>query len=184
MAYSTFSISKWSCFRGENETLPLLERKDPTKSVFVINGVKNFSYEDIKLRGVDACIADVKRIIKEGRLGKIYHEMFTDVDDQYFSENDYGMLASYFDQFMKYIYTILHSTGTLRSKPIPPIPPTNAEKKAILEKKKIDLKQQIKELQEEVKKTKEEASSIDIESIDADIQGEEIFGGAPPVSLK
>jgi hypothetical protein len=181
MPYATFSIGKWSVYRGENETLPLLERKKLTKAVLVINGIKNFSYETIKIRGVEACIGDVKQIIKHGQFGKIYRELFVDIDDQYFTDNDYDLLASYFDQFMKEVdeglnpkpkqKTAIYGASVVR------------EKKEQLVQKKVDLTKSIADMKEELKRTEEEASTLDLEAITSEIDNGESYVKAPEVPL-
>jgi hypothetical protein len=169
MAYCTFATGKWNCFRGENAALPLLERKLPEKAMFVVNGVRTFSYEEIKLRGVDACIGEIRRLIKDNRLGKLYREAFGDVDEQYFTENDFGLLASYFDQFMKDVYSIMNPKVDAKA----PVfgAGTPQERKSQLAKKQVDLSRQIQDLKEELKKSEDEANSIDLESIDYEVDG-------------
>lgn len=171
MPYSTFAVSKWNCYRGENDKLPLMERKQLTKAMFVVNGIKSFSYEEIKLRGVDACIGEVRKIIKERKFGNLYREFLMDVDDQYFTDNDYGMLSSYFDQFMKEIHLELNSAPI--KKDIPKVKESPSERKSEIMKHQIDLKEKIKELQEELHKDREEIHKLDIESIEEDIENSE-----------
>lgn len=180
MAYSTFGTSKFHCYRSENQELPLLERKKPEESLFVVNGLKTFTFKEIKLRGVEACLGDIRRLIKAGQIGKVYQDTFHNVDDQYFTENDYGMLAAYFDQFMKEVYSILHP----KLEPSKVITnPTPTEKKEVLNQKKIDLQEQIAELQKEINETEKEADSIDVEAIDSDIEGNETYKDSPAVPL-
>lgn len=178
MAYSTLATSKWHTYRGENPDLPLMERKNPLKSVFIINGIKNFSYEEIKMRGVDACIGDVRKIVKDGQLGNIYREAFTDVDEQYFTDSDYGLLAAYFDQFLKDVYMTINPK--VNEKPAV----FATERKEALVQKQVNLTQQIKDLQEELAKSKQEADTIDLEAIASDIAGEESFDKSPKVPNK
>jgi flagellar capping protein FliD len=180
MAYASFGTSKWHCFRDENKELPLLERKNPVKSIFVVSGAKSFSYEDIKLRGVNSCVGDIKRIIKEGKLGPQYKEFFIEVDDQYFSNSDYDMLTAYFNQFMKEIYETLNPV--IKKTPIFGVS-SIVEKKAQIEKKRTDLTKQIEDMQKELKQTEEEASGIDLDAINSEVQGDDYINPAsvPPV---
>jgi len=170
MPYATFALGKWSVYRGENETLPLLERKKLIKSVLVINGIKNFSYEDIRIRGVDACIGDVKRVIKAGQFGKIYRELFVDIDDQYFMDNDYTLLATYFDQFMKEVNEGLNPKPAKKAAVYRAS--TTQEKKGQLDKQKIDLTKQIADMKEELRKNKEEIKNLDIDAITSEVDTE------------
>ena len=178
MAYATLSTSKWNCLRGENEALPIFERKDPKEALFIVNGIKTFTYKDIKLRGVNACISDVKRVIKERKLGQIYTQSFNDIDESYFTDSDFGMLAAYFDQFMKDIYTILNPNNMKVQNIV-----TRAEKKTQLEQKKVDLNKQIKEMQEELKNTETEAAGIDVEAINSEIDGGESYTNSSRMPL-
>jgi len=163
--YSTFAVSKWSCYRGENDSLPIMERKNPLKSLFVVNGLKTFNYEEIKMRGVESCIDDIKRLIKAGQFGKIYRDTFHDIDEQYFNEADYGLLSSYFDQFMKDVFLILHPSKKEKVM----VFATATAKKSALQQKQVDLNKQIQELQAEVKKSKQEAEGIDLDALKAEI---------------
>jgi hypothetical protein len=180
MSYSTFGTSKFNCYRSENQELPLLERKKPEESLFVINGLKTFTFKEIKLRGIEACIGDIRRLIKAGQVGKVYQDTFHNVDDQYFTENDYGMLSAYFDQFMKEVYSILHPKLEPAKSTTNLTPP---ERKKVLSQKKIDLKKQIEELQKDLKETEKEAANIDVEAINSDIEGKETYKNSPEVPI-
>jgi hypothetical protein len=155
MAYSTFGTGKWHTYRGENASLPIFERKDLNNAQFVVNGLKTFTYEEIKLKGVPTCVGDVRRLVKQGQFGEIYREVFHDIDEDYFTESDFGLLGSYMDQFLKEIYDIKNPKGTKSIVVSSNTKEATLSKKTALKEKQKDLKAQIKQMKDELLASKE-----------------------------